>query len=164
MESGVLGGSRPCSVEDRIGYVSIVVALYAASAVSAVTISQSGQAKVIIVIAVDAPEPEPHAAKELAAFLGQATGATFELAAQKKAGASCIFVGSAAAKQADTQFSTEGLGAEGLVIKTVGDDLILAGGIRAGRCTPSTPSSKTSWAAAGGPPPRARFRRSPRSA
>ena len=66
--------------------------------------------------------------KELAGFLGQITGATFELAGQEKPEASCLFVGPAAAKQADKQFSTEGLGAEGIVIKTVGDDLILAGG------------------------------------
>ena len=112
----------------QISCVFALIALCAAFAFSAVTISQNGQAKAIIVIAADAPEAQQHAAQELAGFLEQITGATFELAAQKKAGASCIFVGPAAAKQADTQFSTEGLGAEGLVIKTVGDDLILAGG------------------------------------
>jgi hypothetical protein len=105
-----------------------VTVLCGATALSAVTISQDGQAKAVIVIASDAPAPEQHAAKELADFLRQITGATFELAGQAKPDASCIFVGPAAAKQADDKFSTEGLGAEGIVIKTVGDDVILAGG------------------------------------
>jgi hypothetical protein len=112
----------------KIQWVFVVVALCAALGVSAVTISQDGQAKATIVVAADASEPEQHAAQELAAFLGQITGATFELAAQEKAETSCLFVGVGAAKQADRQFSAEGLGAEGIVLRTVGDDLILAGG------------------------------------
>ncbi len=112
----------------KIQGVFVTVALCAAPGLSAVTISQEGQVKATIVIAADASEPEQHAAKELAAFLGQITGATFELASQEKAGTSCLFVGVGAARQADQQFSTEGLGAEGIVIRTLGDDLILAGG------------------------------------
>ncbi len=112
----------------KIQSVFVGVALCAGLGLSAVTISQDGQAKATIVIAADASEPEQHAAKELAAFLGQITGATFELAPQEKAGTSCLFVGIGAAKQADKQFSTEGLGAEGIVVRTLGDDLILAGG------------------------------------
>ena len=112
----------------QISCVFVLIVLQAALTLSAVTISQDGQGKAVIVIASDAPAPEQHAAKELAAFLGQITGATFELTGQAKPDASCIFVGPAAAKLADAQFSTEGLDAEGIVIKTVGDDLILAGG------------------------------------
>lgn len=112
----------------QISCVFVLIALCAAFAFSAVNIAQDGRAKATIVIVADAPEPEQHAAKELAAFLGQITGTTFELATQEKAGASCIFVGPGAAKQGDAQFSTQGLGAEGVVIRTIGDDLILAGG------------------------------------
>jgi hypothetical protein len=112
----------------QISCVFVVPALCSTLGLSAVTISQDGQAKAIIVVAADAPEPEQHAAKELAAFLGQITGGTFELTGQTKPDAACIFVGSAAAKLADRQFSTDGLGAEGIVIRTSGDDLILAGG------------------------------------
>ena len=112
----------------RISCVFIVVALCATLSLSAVTISQDGQAKAVIVIAADAPEPEQYAARELADFLGQITGAKFELAGQEKQQSSCIFVGPAAAKEEDEQFSTDGLGAEGIIIRTVGDDLILAGG------------------------------------
>jgi hypothetical protein len=107
---------------------SIGIAVCASLGRSAVTISQDGQARAVIVVAADAPEPERHAAQELADFLGQITGATFELGEQEKPDASCLFVGAGAAKQAEEHFSTEGLGAEGLVIRTVGDDLILAGG------------------------------------
>jgi hypothetical protein len=112
----------------HISCVLVFIALLMANAFSAVTISQDGQAKAVIVIAAEAPEPEQHAAKELAAFLGQITGATFELAPQEKPNVSCLFVGPAAAQQADKQFSPEGLGAEGIVIRAVGDDLIVAGG------------------------------------
>ncbi|MCL5282421.1 MAG: DUF4838 domain-containing protein [Planctomycetes bacterium] len=112
----------------QISCVFALIVLQTALALSAVTISQDGQAKAVIVIAPDAPAPAQHAAKELAAFLGQITGATFEQAGQQKPGTPCIFVGPAAAKLADEQFSAEGLGAEGVVIKTVGDNLILAGG------------------------------------
>jgi hypothetical protein len=107
---------------------SIGIAVCASLGRSAVTISQDGQARAVIVVAADAPEPERHAAQELADFLGQITGATFELGEQEKPDASCLFVGAGAAKQAEEHFSTEGLGAEGLVIRTVGHDLILAGG------------------------------------
>jgi hypothetical protein len=112
----------------QISCAFVLIVLGATFALSAVTISQDGQAKAIIVVAADASAPEQHAAKELAAFLGQITGATFEIANQEKSHTSCLFVGPAAAKQVDKQFSTDGLGAEGVVIKTFGDDLILAGG------------------------------------
>jgi len=112
----------------QIWCASVVVLLLASLGLSAVTISQDGQAKAVIVIAADAPEPEQHAAKEFAEFLGKITGAKFESAGQVKQDTSCIFVGPAAAKWADQQVSIDGLGADGIIIKTVGDDLVLAGG------------------------------------
>jgi hypothetical protein len=112
----------------QIWCASVIIALFASLGLSAVTFSQDGQAKAVIVVAADAPEPEQHAARELAGFLGQITGATFELASQKNPDASCILVGPAAAQWADEQFSADGLGAEGIIIRTIGDDLILAGG------------------------------------
>jgi len=112
----------------QVWCVFVVIVLCTSVGLSAVTISQNGQAKAVIVIAADAPEPEQHAAKELAEFLGKITGAKFESAGQAKPDSSCIFVGPAAAKWADQSVSTDGLGAEGVVIKTIGDDLVLAGG------------------------------------
>jgi hypothetical protein len=112
----------------QISCAFIVVVLCTSLGLSAVTISQDGQAKAVIVIAADAPEPEQYAAKELADFLGKITGAAFESAGRAKPNASCIFVGPAAAQWADEPVSTDGLGAEGIIIRTVGDDLVLAGG------------------------------------
>jgi hypothetical protein len=94
---------------------------------NAVTIAQDGSAKAIIVIADDATEPERHAADELAGFLRQITGAKFEIQAPPSAGQSRLLVGPGAAKLAAADFSTDGLGSDGVVIRTVGDDLILAG-------------------------------------
>jgi hypothetical protein len=112
----------------QIACVFMTVALCATLGLSAVTISKDGQAGAVIVVAADATAPEQYAARELAEFLGQITGAKFEVADREKPDASCLFVGPTAALWGDKQFSTEGLGAEGIVIKTVGDDLILAGG------------------------------------
>jgi len=108
--------------------VGLILALFASLGLSAITISKDGQAQAVIVLAPDASEPEQYAAKELAQFLGQITGGEFQVINQEKEQASCIFVGPAAAKWADEKFSTDGLGAEGIVLKTVDDDLILAGG------------------------------------
>ncbi len=111
----------------RILCVSLILTLLASLGLSAVTISKDGQANAVIVVAADASEPEQYAAKELAEFLGQITGSTFKVLSEEDEQASCILVGPGAARQADAQFSTDGLGAEGIVMRTVGDDLILAG-------------------------------------
>jgi len=93
-----------------------------------VTIAQNGAAKAVIVLAADAAEPERHAATELAGLLRQITGATFEIQAPPAAGQSRLLVGPGAAKSTAANFSTDGLGSDGIVIRTIGDDLILAGG------------------------------------
>jgi hypothetical protein len=92
------------------------------------TIAQNNTAKVVIVIAEEATEPERHAADELAGFLRQITGAKFDIKAPPAAGQSRLLVGPGAAKLAEADFSTEGLGSDGIVIRTVDNDLILAGG------------------------------------
>jgi hypothetical protein len=91
-------------------------------------IATDGVAKAVIVIGRDANEPECHAADELAAFLGQVTGAKFEIANAAVATKTNLFVGPAAAKLADANFTTDGLGTDGIVIRTAGNNLILAGG------------------------------------
>ena len=93
-----------------------------------VTIAQNGVAKAVIVLADDAEESERHAAAELAGFLRQITGATFEIQAPPAAGQSRLLVGPEAAKLAAEDFSTDSLGSDGIVIRTIGNDLILAGG------------------------------------
>jgi hypothetical protein len=116
----------------RIALLFVVLSLTAgymqAATGQTLTIAQNGEAKAVIVVAADATEPERHAADELAVFLRQITGAKFEIQAPPAAGQSRLLVGPEAAKLADTNFSTEGLGSDGTVIRTVGNDLILAGG------------------------------------
>ncbi|MBW7991680.1 MAG: DUF4838 domain-containing protein [Planctomycetes bacterium] len=91
-------------------------------------IAENGVAKAVIVIAEDASKPEQHAAAELAEFLEQITGAEFEVVSPPAADSPRLLIGAEAAKLAEPDFSTEGLGTDGVVIRRVGDDLILAGG------------------------------------
>ena len=97
-------------------------------ATAQMTIAENGMAKAVIVVASDAPEPEQHAAAELADFLQQINGAKFEIVHGPAASQSRLLVGPKAAKLAVADFSTDGLGSDGIVIRTVGEDLILAGG------------------------------------
>jgi len=93
-----------------------------------VTIAENGQAQAVIVIAQDAPEPQQHAATELANFLEQITSAKFEIVYPPVTGKSRLLIGPEAAKLAVADFSADGLGTDGIVIRTVGSDIILAGG------------------------------------
>jgi len=99
-----------------------------AGQVRATTIAENGVAKAVIVVPPDAPQPEQHAAGELADFLSQITGVKFDIVPPPAAGKARLLVGLQAAKLADPDFSAEGLGTEGVIIRSVGDDLILAGG------------------------------------
>ncbi|HNS19439.1 MAG TPA: DUF4838 domain-containing protein [Sedimentisphaerales bacterium] len=112
----------------RVLFVSAILTLCASPNLSAMTIAKDRRAEAIIVVRADASEPERYAAQELANFLEQVTGAEFMAVTEVVRPGPCIFVGPDAAKQADPQFSTDGLGAEGIVLKTIGDNLILAGG------------------------------------
>lgn len=106
----------------------VLVAGFSRSAAAAVPIAEAGQARAVIVCAADAIEPEKHAAAELAAFLKQVTGAEFAVAATAGTDRPRLLVGEGAAKLADPGFSLGDLGAEGVVLRTAGQDLILAGG------------------------------------
>ncbi len=93
-----------------------------------VTIAENSMAKAVIVIDEDAGEPEQHAAAELADFLEQITDAKFDIVHPPAVGRSRLLVGPEAAKLAKPDFTVEGLGTDGIIIRTVGNDLILAGG------------------------------------
>jgi hypothetical protein len=115
-------------VRDRTCMTSLLLILVVATWTGGITISTEGVSQAVIVVSAHAPQPHRHAANELAKFLGRITGGTFEVAHQEKQQASCIFVGPVAAKWGDAQLAIDGLGAEGIVVRTVGDDLVLAGG------------------------------------
>ncbi|OHB45226.1 MAG: hypothetical protein A2Y13_12825 [Planctomycetes bacterium GWC2_45_44] len=93
-----------------------------------IAIADKGTAEAVIVIDKNADKPEQFAAEELANFLGKITGAQFEIVNEAVPAKNNIFVGPDATKIADTNFSTDGLGTDGIVIKTIGNNLILAGG------------------------------------
>jgi len=93
-----------------------------------VMIAADGVARASVVVAPDAPPPEAHAAAELARFLGQVTGASFPVVHEAPAGRCRLLVGPDAARRAEAGFTADGLGPESIVLRTVGDDLILAGG------------------------------------
>jgi len=119
---------KESSIKTLLAAFILIVGCIQAAESNAMTIAQDGTAKAVIVIAADATESERHAADELADFLRQITGAEFEIQAPPAAGQSRLLIGPGAAKLAEANFSTDGLGSDGIVIRTVGDDLILAGG------------------------------------
>ncbi|MCP4610251.1 MAG: DUF4838 domain-containing protein [Planctomycetes bacterium] len=91
-------------------------------------IAENSVAKAVIVITEDASKSEQHAAAELAEFLEQITGAEFEVVSPPAADSPRLLVGAEAAKLAEPDFSTDGLGTDGVVIRRIDNDLILAGG------------------------------------
>ncbi len=114
---------------DKIAVLLFVLSILAGRGYAdPVTIAQDGTAKAVIVVAEDAPEPVQHAAAELADFLRQISGATFAISHTLDADKSRLLVGPKAAKLVDANFSTDGLDHDGIIIRTAGNDLILAGG------------------------------------
>jgi Domain of unknown function (DUF4838)/Glycosyl hydrolase family 67 N-terminus len=104
------------------------VTLWAGVNCGAMILAESGQAKAVIVFSPDASEPVQHAAKELADFLEQISGGSFTVTDEAPRSGSRVYVGPQAAKQIDPTFLTGGLGHDGIIVKTVGDHLVLAGG------------------------------------
>lgn len=101
-----------------------------------VTLAQDGRTEHVIVIASDASAPEQHAAQELARFLQEVTGAPFPVRSLEEAGPGPrIAVGPGAARSLAPTLNLEGLGADGIVLRTVPPHLLLTGGPGAPRGT-----------------------------
>ena len=109
-------------------FLVVVVIFSICLAGCALTITKDGTSAAVIVVDKEASLPQQYAARELASFLKQVTGAQLPIVNHAPADKARLLVGPAAARLADAKFTTDGLGAEGIVIKTVGNDLILAGG------------------------------------
>ena len=127
----VSAGARSAVARRLSATTAILAALLLAAPIptfSDMQISLGGDSQSILIVAEDASEPEQHAARELASFLEQITGASFEVRQYYDGTAGRLLVGPGAARLADPDFATHGLGKEGIVIRTVGSDLILAGG------------------------------------
>jgi len=94
----------------------------------ALTLAENGSSRAVVVLADGASEPEKYAARELMRFLKEITGCELAIVSKAPEKAIRLLVGPGAARLVDPGFSTADLGREGLVIRTVGSDLILAGG------------------------------------
>jgi hypothetical protein len=81
----------------------------------------------LIVVSSDADEPQKHAAGELAYLLKQITGADFKIVNDADPEGTKIFVGRKAFSESGLHLSPPELGEEGIVIHTLGDDLVLMG-------------------------------------
>jgi len=108
--------------------VGLAASLVINAAAQEITIADRGGSRAAILLANDATDAEKYAAAELAGFLKEVTGGEFAVTADAQPGRARLLVGPGAARLADPGFTTDGLGADGLVIRTVGDDIILAGG------------------------------------
>ena len=95
---------------------------------ASVAIARRGQARVRIVVAADATEPERFAADELALFLHIVTGARFPVGEDGGASGGRLLVGPGAAGLASTASAIAGLTNEEIVVRTTGGDIVLAGG------------------------------------
>jgi hypothetical protein len=99
---------------------------------AATTLVAAGESQYTIVIDPDCSASERYAADELQMFMQQISGAKLPISAERAAGPT-IFVGrSAALESLSLDLDLEALGDEGLVIKTVGPHLVLAGGGKRG--------------------------------
>ena len=106
----------------------LILALAQGPLPSQVLLSREGRALAGIVTAPGASAPVRHAAAELARFLGEVTGGKFNVSQKLEGDGPALLVGPRAARAADPQFTTEGLGEEGIVIRTQGNRILLAGG------------------------------------
>lgn len=115
-----------------------------------VLIAKSGKAAAKVVVDGAADPTEKQAADELAFFLHIVTGGSFPVVQEDSGNGSRLLVGPGAAKRADPKFAAAGLEKEEIIVRTAGNDLILAGEAREPRSTRCTLFSRTSSAAAGG--------------
>ena len=112
-----------------LGYVGgAAVAGSIALQAHALVLAENGAAKAAIVVDAKATPARRNAAEELARYLRKATGGAFKVQFAPEPGIPNLLVGAQCARSADPGFSVEGLGHDGIVIRTVGKDLVLAGG------------------------------------
>ena len=95
------------------------------------TLADQGRTSYVITLGDDAPAPERKAAEDLASYLGRVTGAKFAVKSPTEASAEqpCIMVGQTeSVKEFVPDVDWKSLGQDGIVIKTKGQHLVLAGG------------------------------------
>ena len=117
-------------MHDTLKRISIGLLCTLALCVStmAIEIAHDGKSTATIVCVQGSSPPQLHAARELQNFLKEVTGAELPIDETGTAPSPRILVGPRSAKLADPRSAVGNLGDEGLIIRTVGKDLILAGG------------------------------------
>lgn len=114
-----------------VGLAAGVMNLVYASKTLALTLSTDGKTEYIITLAKDATLPEQTAAKELQTYLKEVTGAFFPIFSEDASAPENkqIVVGqSLGFQKAMPEVNLASLKSDGIVIKTVGNNLYLAGG------------------------------------
>ncbi|MGC9319959.1 MAG: DUF4838 domain-containing protein, partial [Armatimonadota bacterium] len=109
---------------------TLAALIWSTGSVSPMTLATDGETDCVIVLAEDAGAPQQTAAEELQHFLQQVTGAEFPLAAPGEApeGAPAIVVGpNELFAAACPDIDLADLQHDGIVMRTIGDDLYLAG-------------------------------------
>lgn len=106
----------------------LALVLAASPLAASMPIAKRGRALARIVVAPDATETERFAAGELALFLHIITGAAFPVGDSPDPAAGRLLVGPKAAAAAAPDLAAAGLAPEEIVVRTVGNDLVLAGG------------------------------------
>ena len=94
----------------------------------AFTIAENGKAKVAIVIDSAATSARRQAAEDLAKHLVKITGGDFKVQFSPAEDRPNILVGQQAVNMIYPELNTEGLGTDGIVIRTADDNLLLFGG------------------------------------
>ena len=96
-----------------------------------IELAQSGKAEAVIVLDDSATAREKSVTKDLRKYLGKVTGASFEIVGTEAApaGMARIFVGdSPAIRELVQDVQWDALGTDDILLKTVGNNLILSGG------------------------------------
>ena len=107
----------------------LLATIAACPAFAEMTLAGGGETDYAVVVDPDAIAPEKHAAAELASFLGQVTGAQFEVVESAvPIRRPCLYVGpGAASREIAPDLPYDALAPDGIVIETVGANMILAG-------------------------------------
>jgi len=93
-----------------------------------ITLATNGKAKAVIVLGADATKSERYAASELALYLEKSTGGRFQIMTTAPKSISRIYVGqTGVVKQLLKGFDWSSVRKDGIVIKTIGSDLVLSG-------------------------------------
>jgi len=107
---------------------AILFFILATGVACAFTLGEGGK----ILVDSAASVQEKYAAAELEKYLREATGAEFSVIND---GTARFAVGTAAARKVDPKLNLQGLGQDGIIIKMIGDTLVLTGGEGASRGT-----------------------------